>query len=87
MSIEAVVSAFERRDLSSRDMLILTALAAYERGGIVALGVNSLADMTRLSERTVQRALRSMEEARVLTVVRPATRYWPTVYLLPGVSR
>lgn len=69
----------------------VTALAladhAHDDGTEARPGHASLAAKTSLSERHVQRVLKSLVEKGVLAVQRPATNIKPVVYCFPAASR
>jgi len=82
MSIYVMMTVFETTKLTSSEKLVALSLAdnARDDGGSVYPGISTTSDKTALSERTVQRILRSLEEKGVLAVQKQSTNNFPTVY-------
>jgi hypothetical protein len=76
------VFAHAPKDLRPAEMLVAIALAnhASSDGGHAYPSVQTLMDETRLTRRSVQGALRSLEERDVIAVEREATRRLPAMY-------
>jgi len=82
MSVYVMMPVFETTRLTSSEKLVALSLAdnARDDGGSVYPGVSTTAEKTGLSERTVQRILRSLEEKGVIAVQKVATNKFPTIY-------
>ena len=73
------------KDLKPAEMLVALVLAnhASSDGGHAYPSVQTLMDETRLSRRSVQTALRSLEDRGVIEEEREATRRLPAMYAFP----
>lgn len=91
MAVNVVTWVWEHapRDLTPGEMLVALALAnhALEDGAHADPTYARLSDQTRLSERTVSRALVSLVEKRFIAIEADATNKNPAMYLFPQFWR
>lgn len=84
MSVQVMSWVFSHapKDLRPAEMLVAIALAnhASSDGGHAYPSVQTLMDETRLTRRSVQTSLRSLEDRELIAVEREATRRLPAMY-------
>ena len=82
MSVRIMAAVFEIEGLTPVEKLVALALAdhAHDDGTEARPGVNGLSRKCGVTERTAQRALRSLQDKRIIFVQRESTQHMPRWY-------
>lgn len=88
MSVQATTWVWEQSKAEGTTLLVALALAdaANAQGERSCQSVATMAAMARTSERTVQRALRTLEQSGEIAPTGKDTRYRTTIYAFPALA-